>query len=136
MKKLCTIVFASLMFALIISCNNEKVSIPETKNNHSDTVTITTAYPISVITQMELEINSKGDTSIIHLEKVLKIKIGASYSSFLSYSGNSLDSSIISLSKNLPKGYCLVIKVLFYDGSKYSFPIECTVQKIVNHMGG
>jgi hypothetical protein len=143
MKKITyySLILTILSVAFSGCSNSENTSPLPVAGNESgdifDTITTTTIFPLTVVTSVELEINDKGDTSVLHTEKFLKLKINAGYSQFLSYTGSSVEKAL--LASELPKGYCYAITALASKrgyADRQAVAVSYSVQKIVNHMGG
>ncbi|MCX6752754.1 MAG: hypothetical protein NTW62_00160 [Candidatus Nomurabacteria bacterium] len=142
MKKSIAIVVA--LFITFVSCNtNEKTSsTPVVFENESgdvwDTISITTAFPVTLVTNVEMEIKDNHDTTITHSEKFLKIKVSGGYSQYCAFTEGILVKML--LSEKVSAGYCLDIKVLVKSYNSFSnreaSVISYSIEKIKNHMGG
>lgn len=142
MKKINNFIILLMLFVTFASCNsNETTSSALAIGNESgdvwDTMSMTTAYPVSLVTNMELEIGANHDTIVLHSEKLLKVKVNGGYSQYCAYTESVLFKSL--LSEKVPQGYCLDLTVL---ASKRGFSnrdvvvVSYAIKKIVNQMGG
>ena len=136
--------FVLILFVIIFaSCNNNKTNSDTLTLNANesgdvwDTMSVTTTYPITLVTRVEMEIKDNHDTTILRSEKLLKLKNSGSYNQYCAYTESLLTDML--LSEKVPAGYCLDITVL---ASKRGFAdrnavvVSYAVKKIVNHMGG
>ncbi len=141
MKKL-AIILIIFIIVTFLSCNNEITPSTQIVNGNGsgdvwDTTSITTVYPVSLVTSVVLEIGNNSDTTTVYSEKLLKLKIGGGYNIYCAYTKNLLIKML--LSEKVSQGYCLDITVLSrkrgFD-NKDAVVISYAVKKIVNHMGG